>query len=135
MGAVSRTGFFRSSAYAMNTRDYAWVAASCVTNFSKIEIALTNQPFEKVPYTINLFFAEVEEIGPGKRVFDLKIQGKTVLKGFDIAKEAGGTRILRIESFKGIELSGQLIIECTSEEQRMPPLLSGIEVIMESENP
>jgi hypothetical protein len=111
------------------------VGASCVTNFSKIEIALANKPFDEASYTINLFFTETEEIKPGKRVFDLKIQGNTVLQGFDIVKEAGGSRILHVESFEGIELSDQLIIECTKGEEAMPPVLCGIEVILESANP
>ena len=39
---------------------------------------------------VRLFFAELEGLKPGERVFDVAIQGKPVLKRFDIAGEAGG---------------------------------------------
>ena len=41
---------------------------------------------------VTLRFAEVTLSGPGKRVFDVAINGLTVLKDFDIAAAAGGVR-------------------------------------------
>ncbi|MDD8026249.1 MAG: malectin domain-containing carbohydrate-binding protein [Acidobacteriota bacterium] len=41
---------------------------------------------------ITLRFAEVTLSGPGKRVFDVAVNGRTVLKDFDIAAAAGGVR-------------------------------------------
>jgi hypothetical protein len=41
---------------------------------------------------VTLRFAEVTLSGPGKRVFDVAINGRTVLQDFDIAASAGGIR-------------------------------------------
>ena len=41
-------------------------------------------------YTVYLYFAEPENKQPGERVFDVSLQGKTVLEDLDIVKEAGG---------------------------------------------
>jgi hypothetical protein len=41
---------------------------------------------------ITLRFAEVTLSGPGRRVFDVALNGRTVLKDFDIAAAAGGIR-------------------------------------------
>ncbi|CAL5051281.1 unnamed protein product [Urochloa decumbens] len=44
-------------------------------------------------YTVQLFFAEIVIVdGPGRRVFDIDIQDQNIMKDFDIAKEAGGSR-------------------------------------------
>ena len=41
---------------------------------------------------VTLRFAEVTLSGPGQRVFDVAVNGQTVLKDFDIAAAAGGVR-------------------------------------------
>ncbi len=41
---------------------------------------------------VTLRFAEVTLSGPGRRVFDVALNGRTVLKDFDIAAAAGGIR-------------------------------------------
>ena len=41
---------------------------------------------------VTLRFAEVTLSGPGKRVFDVAVNGQTVLEDFDIAAAAGGVR-------------------------------------------
>ncbi|CAN6202389.1 unnamed protein product [Urochloa humidicola] len=44
-------------------------------------------------YIVQLFFAEIVIVdGPGRRVFDIDIQDQNIMKDFDIAKEAGGSR-------------------------------------------
>jgi hypothetical protein len=43
-------------------------------------------------YVVRLHFAEGWVKGPGQRVFDVKINGKTVLDDFDIFEQAGGQR-------------------------------------------
>ncbi|MFO7907591.1 MAG: malectin domain-containing carbohydrate-binding protein, partial [Pirellulaceae bacterium] len=55
---------------------------------------------EPVPYTLRLHFAELDDIGPGERVFDIKIQGRTAVEDFDIAREAGGTRRAVFKEFR-----------------------------------
>ncbi|MCK5801729.1 MAG: PQQ-binding-like beta-propeller repeat protein [Lentisphaeria bacterium] len=85
------------------------------------------------PYTIRLHFAELAGAAPGERVFDVRIQGKKVLSGFDIAKATGGVRKSVTAEFKGIEVSDQLRIDLSRSiaGRGRPPLLCGVEILAE----
>ena len=130
--SADQTGYFRSNSYGIKTKEYSWVAASCVSGFSEIEITLAKEPGNKdATYTVNLFFAETVNLDPGKRVFDIIIQEKPALLNFDIVKEAAGAKKLIVKSFKGIKVNDKLIIKCKSLSPGKPPLLNGIELMME----
>jgi len=47
----------------------------------------------------------------GERVFDVAIQGRTVLKSFDIVQEAGGADRAMTREFKGVKVKDLLTIE------------------------
>ena len=66
----------------------------------------------------------------GPRVFNVNIQGKPVLKDFDVQKEAGGVQKALIKEFKGVEVTnGTLEVKFIALEQN--PEINGIEVIAE----
>lgn len=63
-------------------------------------------------FTVRLHFVEIrQEAAAGDRVFDVKLQGETVLTGFDIVKEAGGPRRALVREFKGVEAGAELVLE------------------------
>ncbi len=64
-------------------------------------------------FTVRLVFAEPEHIKTGERVFDVAVQGKVVLKDFDIVRDAGGPRHSLVKEFTGIEANGQLSVRLT----------------------
>ena len=73
----------------------------------------------------------------GERVFDVAIQGNTVLEGFDIVKEAGGPDTALVKKFKGVEVQkgedkrgGLLEVSFSAKGDRVP-LLNGIEYLAE----
>ncbi|WJX67811.1 hypothetical protein P8452_52247 [Trifolium repens] len=67
-------------------------------------------------YTVNLHFAEIMFTGDqtysslGRRIFDIYIQGRLVLKDFNIAKEAGGVGKAIIKKFTATVTSNTLEI-------------------------
>ncbi|WJX67802.1 hypothetical protein P8452_52239 [Trifolium repens] len=67
-------------------------------------------------YTVNLHFAEIMFTDDqtysslGRRIFDIYIQGRLVLKDFNIAKEAGGVRKAIIKKFTAIVTNNNLEI-------------------------
>ena len=65
------------------------------------------------PPTLNvrLHFAELERAQTGQRVFDVKLQGQTVLAGFDIAQAAGGTNRAVTREFANVTAARALIVE------------------------
>lgn len=63
-------------------------------------------------YLVRLHFAEVFDNRAGMRVEDIQINDKTVLKGFDIFKEAGGLDKAVVREFKDItpNQDGKIVI-------------------------
>ena len=86
-------------------------------------------------FTVRLHFAELDDVTLGTRVFDVFLQGKAALKGFDIVKEAGGLRRAVMKEFKGIEAARTLALEFVPRARPAAranaPILSRIEVIAE----
>ena len=83
-------------------------------------------------FTVRLVFAEPEHIKTGERVFDVALQGKVVLKDFDIVRDAGGPRHSLVKEFTGIAATGQLAVRLTPSAAGMrSPILCGIEIIAE----
>jgi len=92
-------------------------------------VAFVSHP--PAPYTVRLHFAEPDGLAAGKRVFNVTLQGQTVLKNFDIAQAAGGTTTLMRE-FSAIEIGDTLSIRLTpSPGTAAPPILCGVELIAE----
>ena len=82
-------------------------------------------------YTVRLVFAEIDGLGAGQRDFDVAIQGKTVLRDFDVAREAGGADRVVLKEFEDVFVRDHLRIRLTAKAGRNP-ILSGVQVIAES---
>lgn len=86
---------------------------------------------EAVPngtYTVNLKFAEISMTGPGKRVFNVNINGASVLTNFDIFAQAGGAFIALDKSFPVSVTGGQISIQFGLGSANAP-LVSAIEIL------
>ena len=119
-----------------------WVVASGIEGVSDITVTLAakpggidsqeeEQPGQVRPYTVRLYFAEPDEIMPGKRVFDVTIQGKKVLDSLDIVAEAGGSNRRVVKEFSGIMVDYDLIVDFAQRKKGKAPLICGIEVVAE----
>ena len=82
--------------------------------------------------SVRLHFAELEGTEPGERVFDVKLQGKTVLKDFDVVKAAGGSRRALVKQFDGITARRALTLDLVPKAREVTastaPILSAVEV-------
>ena len=52
-----------------------------------------------------------EQVEAGRRVFDVLIDGQTVLEAYDIMQKAGGTPRARVEEFTADVKNGSLSVE------------------------
>jgi hypothetical protein len=88
-------------------------------------------------YTVRLHFAEPDDVQPGQRVFDVRLNGAVVLSDFDIVKEAGARYTAVVREFQGIEATGLLQVELVpkskEKKSRTTPIISGLEVVCERE--
>ncbi len=84
----------------------------------------------KGTFVIRLHFAELEEeVQSGQRVFDVRIDGQTVLNNFDIVAETGGSLRGTVKEFDAETSSGSINVELTkTADSELDPMLSGIEI-------
>ena len=101
----------------------------------KLAMTLANRVAKKKEspdpgYTVRLYFAEPTDVGQGERVFDVALQGKTVLRDFDIAKQTDGPLRSIVKQFPHIIIADELTISLTPRTDGPGgPLLNGVELI------
>jgi len=91
----------------------------------------TDSEAAKLRYRVRLVFAEIEGLAPGERVFDVEIDGKPYLTGFDIAREAGGPNRAVVKEFTDVSVRHHLRINLIHREGERP-LLNGVQIVEES---
>ena len=85
-------------------------------------------------YKVRLHFAELYFSKAGQRVFNVAINGTSVLTNFDIVAAAGGPNIAVVEPFATTaSSSGQIVVKLTNGSADQPKI-SGIEVLTGSSN-
>ena len=99
--------------------------------FSDVHLAEPAEP-EARSYTVRLHFIEPRDIQPGEAVFDIKLQGETVLEGLDVIADAGARDVPVVEEFAGIRAGDTLRVELVPRAEdapaRDPAVLAAMEV-------
>jgi len=121
---------FRRHASRIVAGPKKWVAASGMRGLSSVTITVAKPSAARRQVTVRLYFAEPDNAKPGDRVFDVTIQGKQVLKGFDIVRAAGGPHRTVVKTFSGISAAATLTVGLNSakSDSGLPPVLCGVEV-------
>ncbi len=84
-------------------------------------------------YTVRLHFAELYQTATGKRVFNVAINGATVLSNFDIYATAGGNYKALVREFTATaDASGQIAIQLTTVTDNAT--IEGIEIVAANPN-
>jgi len=83
---------------------------------------------EPRPFVVRLHFGEPEPLEPGQRVFDVRLQGRRALEGFDIVREAQSADRGVVKEFRDVLIGESLRVEFEPRSP-LPPLISGIELI------
>jgi hypothetical protein len=113
---------FRLHSTAVNSGDMKWVGASGLRGASSVVIDIKRNG----QYKVKLHFMEPDEVGVGKRVFDVSLQGETVLRELDVARLAGGSRKAIVREFSVAVSDQELRIELASKGERSA-VISGVE--------
>jgi outer membrane protein assembly factor BamB len=111
-----------------------WVFTSYGRGLRRCVLPLLRKEDSTAEYTVRLYFAELENKQENTRVFDIKLQDKTVFKDFDIVKQAGTSHKAVVREFKNIQVSKDLELEFvpgeqTSSTMSQAPNLCGVEVV------
>jgi hypothetical protein len=111
-----------------------FVFATAAEGMKRCTIPLTTTELGKRRYRVLLGFAAQPGDKPGQRVFDVKLNGKTVLADFDILKDAGQPDSAVWKEFP-LEADGDLVLELVSKHQKpapgQMPLINGMQVLQE----
>ena len=87
-------------------------------------------PLPKLPersVTMRLHFMEPEPILPGERVFDVRVQGQTVIDDLDIVREVGGPERVLVREIGPFTASDALTLELVAARGRSP-MLNALEI-------
>ncbi len=126
-------GWYRRHSSQVSGDALSWVAASGAIGLKSLSIKLAEERPVPRKYTVRLVFLEPDNVAPGERRFDVALQGRGVLRAFDIRQEAGERNRGIIREFKGVEIGEELLVELTADPQAKVPvtLLSGVEILSE----
>ncbi|MFV2067475.1 MAG: malectin domain-containing carbohydrate-binding protein, partial [Pirellulales bacterium] len=115
-----------------------WVVASGAEGLESITLSIaatgnsetgSGKESSAHAYTVRLYFAELPGTHAGDRVFDVALQGTTVLRDFDVLQTAGRANVGIVREFTGVRVATELTIQLESKKGRS--LISGIELIAE----
>jgi len=121
---------FRRHSSRISGDGLRWVGASGAIDLREIAVRLAPEGAAARSYTVNLYFAEPDDIAPGQRVFDVAVQGRAALSGFDIAREAGAPRTVISRSVADLTVTDVLTVKLApSAGSQQPPVLCGIEAV------
>jgi outer membrane protein assembly factor BamB len=113
----------------------SWVHNSWAGGIRSLTMTLRRPEDGPATYTVRLLFSETAGAVAGQRVFDIKLQGRTVRQGVDVIKEAGAPDKALVLSFSGIKAKDALMLELVSR-QAAPssaqwPVLCGLTIAQE----
>jgi outer membrane protein assembly factor BamB len=113
--------------------DDPWLFTSAAYGLKKCVIPLLDASDGKALYRVRLALADPDNDRPGRRVFDVKLQGNVVAENLDVAEAAGGRDRAFFAEFDGIEVTDNLAIELvpkgSGSSPEQAPILQGVEVV------
>jgi outer membrane protein assembly factor BamB len=128
-------GFFADNeeSRTIGNAENPWVFTSGARGFIHAELPLIGPGQKAETYTVRLYFSAPEGDKPGQRVFDVKLQDKTVMKGLDVITKAGGANVALTEEFERVPVADTLKLDLTAAQPLSDlshqPVLCGIEVL------
>ena len=137
--ALERAGLAREGL----TVDVAWPGrpagepleiARALTHSEKfVPLVRPDLPAGPRPHTVRLHFLEPDDVREGERVFDVRLQGRTVVTGLDVVHEAGGRRRALVKEWRDVPAERTVVVELVPKgraaTERTVPVLSAVEVV------
>jgi hypothetical protein len=124
-----RPDTFRMHSSELRGGGLKWVAASGLREVRRLTVGLGKGPERR--YTVRLHFCEPDDPPPARRLFDVALQGRTVLSALDVAKEAGGARRALVREFRGVAVREDLTLDFKPAWRSAGAVISGLEVVLE----
>jgi hypothetical protein len=123
--------WFRRHSASVGGDGPAWVVASGARGLRSLTLTLARNGGPERAYTVRLYFLEPDHLDPGRRVFDVSLQGKKALTAFDVCAAAGGPNRGVVKEFTGVRVTRDLTVTLTPAGGSAPPVLCGVEAVAE----
>lgn len=111
----------------------SWLFSSAAQGIQSAKVLVRGEGDGPAAYRVRLYFADLDNASAGQRVFDVKLQGDTVLKKFDVVAASGGKARALIREFDNVLIERYLTVQFEPADERgklaAMPLLSAIELI------
>ena len=102
--------------------------------FRKLVLA-PEEMFRPKKVSLRLHFVEPDNVKPGQRVFDVKVQGKVMIENLDVIAAAGGKNRVIVKELTGISATRTVVLEFVPKAETLTPstapIISAIELIAE----
>ena len=118
-----------------------WLFTSGCLGLVRCEIPVQDKAASPEPgiYTVRLGFRADGNDKPGRRVCDIKLQGRIVSKDLDLARISDGADKAVIQEFKDIAVDGDLLLEfvpkTTTPDKAEAPILNCVEILRQEKPP
>ncbi len=115
--------------------DRPWLFTSGCLGLLRCEVPLLETSSGKGGgvYTVRLGFRAASEEESGQHIFDIKLQGRTVARDFDLAQAASDTDKVIIREFRDIAVNSNLVLELvpgtSDQDEACTSILNCIEII------
>ncbi len=119
--------YFRRHSSVASGEGPSWVSSSGAKGVREVVLTLDKNAKEDRDCRVRLHFIEPDGLAPGARVFDVSIQGETVLENFDPAREGGGPWRATVREFGPLPIGKELKVKFKA--RSGTPILCGIEVL------
>ncbi len=121
--ATAKT-YYNHALWINGGQGWPWVAASGIRGIRSLNIA----GLRPGVFTLRLYFAETEKTKPGQRAFDLRVQGKGILKDFDPLSMAGAAFYAYVHEVKNVVVSKDGVLRISFQAKTGETMISGIEL-------
>jgi hypothetical protein len=135
LSAFGQTGsYFQHNveSYSATGTDVPWLFSSGMVGMTRCELPLIDDGQPPAMYKVRLYFAAFDDDQPSQRVFDLRLQGKTVSQRVDVLARAGAARKALTLEFDNILVANNLVVELLpvgGHDNRNLPSVCALEVV------
>ncbi|MHC4994505.1 MAG: outer membrane protein assembly factor BamB family protein, partial [Planctomycetota bacterium] len=128
---------FNSESVTIDGAETNWVHTSGARGLQSARIKLNDEGAAASDYAVTLNFTSNAGDQPNQRVFDIKLQGKTVARDVDIVARAGGDQRVVSLTFDGVRVTDDIAIELAPKKTGAAnqPLITSLELLRDGEQP
>jgi outer membrane protein assembly factor BamB len=118
-----------SEVHRASGTDNPWLFTSWAQGLKSLTVPLLGPEDGPARYDVKLYFAELGPAAPGNRVFDVRLQGKTMLSRLDVGAEPGAALVREI---RDVAVTGSLFVELSpcapNPSAAQMPILAALEI-------